>query len=237
MYARRAKDTDRSVDLQTQQANAVSGIIYVSFRSECDSLAKWLREQGVGASAYHAGLDYLKRADIQRKWLDNAAGFDIVVATTAFGMGIDKQDVRFIIHWTLPKSFEGYYQEAGRAGRDGRAALCMLFYSREDRDRVGNRIGQAESGKEVRNRQEQVQARQQSYQQLVRYCEQTTQCRHQVISSFFGEKETRTCDAACDVCFDGADGSVEERKDEGLSSEEWVSTQRQNHDFYRDEYD
>lgn len=237
MYSRRTNDLKRSAELQPQRATGVSGIIYTSFRSDCDWLASRLRNDKIGAVAYHAGLDPAIRIDTERKWLENVSGFDIVVATTAFGMGIDKQDVRFVIHWTLPKSFEGFYQEAGRAGRDGKAALCMLFYSREDRDRVRNRMGQAESGKGERTRTEPVQARQDSFQQLVRYCEQTTQCRHQAIRCFFGEQDPPVCDSACDICFAGAEETVARRKEQGLSSEEWVNTQRQHRDFYRDEYE
>lgn len=237
LHARRANEPARSKDLNGERPDAVSGILYVSFRSDCDALSARLRSHNIGAAAYHAGLNKLERAECQRRWLENAPGFDIIVATTAFGMGIDKHDVRFVIHWTLPKSFEGYYQEAGRAGRDGKAALCMLFYSREDRDRVGHRIAQGngnkENGASGRDKESKLKARAESFQELVKYCEQTDRCRHVVIGEFFDEKDVQPCDKACDFCFlRPGEPSLKERREQGLSSEEWVNTQRERSDFY-----
>lgn len=252
MYARRADDSTRAQDIKNekltnkQRHDAVSGIIYVSFRADCDSLSSRLRSNKIGAAAYHAGLSPLERAECQQKWLNSVPGYDIIVATTAFGMGIDKNDVRFVVHWTLPKSFEGYYQEAGRAGRDSKAALCTLFYSREDRDRVGFRIKKDSvggnnshgEGGTARNRATQLKSRAASFQELVKYCEQTERCRHQVIGEFFGEANVQACDHGCDYCFSRpGEPSLRRRKEDGLSSEEWVSTQRERSDFYGDGYD
>lgn len=277
IYRRRSTDVERIRELATTKtrATAVSGIIYVPFRSDCDAIASRLRANAIGAMPYHAGLSAQDRAMCQRQWIANVPGHDIVVATTAFGMGIDKQDVRFVVHWTLPKSFEGYYQEAGRAGRDGKAAACIMFYSREERDRVAWRIakdannhggggGQGvaagptskharikPSSKTKRPTNEtQSRSRIASFERLVAYCEDTTRCRHAIISQFFEDgdivamanadpdarededarKDERKnddgpiCDLACDFCKDP--GDLQARKVEGLASEEWVSTQR-----------
>ena len=139
-HARRAANPERASQLasQNQRTDQVSGIIYTLFRKDCESLAARLRTDGIGAKAYHAGLSHAERNDALNGWVENKQGYDVVVATTAFGMGIDKENVRFVVHWQIPKSFEGFYQEAGRAGRDGKASVCILYYGREDRDRAAN---------------------------------------------------------------------------------------------------
>lgn len=107
-----------------------SGIIYCLSRNDCDSMAKKLCEKNVRAASYHAGLDDRKRENVQKDWITEK--FKVICATIAFGMGIDKPDVRFVLHYSVPKSIEGYYQESGRAGRDGEPSLCILYYSNRD---------------------------------------------------------------------------------------------------------
>ncbi|CAI7719627.1 ATP-dependent DNA helicase Q1, putative [Plasmodium vivax] len=110
------------------------GIIYCFKRNTCDEISKYLREQGFQALSYHAGLTNSARKRIQEKWVNGNA--KILVATIAFGMGIDRKDVSFIIHFNLPKSIENYYQESGRSGRNGNVSFCYLYYSKEDVEKL-----------------------------------------------------------------------------------------------------
>lgn len=239
VHGRRADDTDRraELDARNERPDAVSGIIYTSFRSSCDDLARQLQAAGIGAAAYHAGLSTEERIRCQDRWIASAPGYDIIVATTAFGMGIDKEDVRFVVHWNMPKTFEGYYQEAGRAGRDGRASLCLLFYSREDHKRVLSRVSApgevrklpGDRGSQVR----QMEMRVKSLKALVGYCEATGRCRHGMVAEYFGEKqEAGICDFTCDFCKEGE--GLNKRKEQGLAAEEWVSSQRWVAEGYED---
>ena len=257
MYMRCRNDTDRAQEFalanqsngsDAQHSTGICGIIYVTARTQCDSLAERLRDADIGAVAYHAGRIAAIRAEVQHKWVQNIPGYDIIVATTSFGMGIDKADVRFVIHWNLPKSCEGYYQEAGRAGRDGNFAYCVLWYSREDRDRTSYRLAKDaasalatnKSSQPVDRKIEQQKKREESFKALVKYCEQKDRCRHRVLGGFFAEDGVEageeTCEQLCDFCSEGP-GEIRKRWKEGLVDEEWLSTQRERSDFYGDEYD
>ena len=229
VYARRAApDRKAELDALPERVSNVPGIIYTISRDECESLAAALRCDDVGARPFHAKLPKEVKEETLARWIANEPGWDVIVATTAFGMGIDKENVRFVCHWRLPKSFEGYYQEAGRAGRDGNASYCFLYYAREDRDRVCNMLardgppaGMARGdGSVERNRQ----ARMESLGRLVAYCEDTGGCRHAAICGYFGEEKVPECDYACDWHKDAAGLK---RRMMGLASEEWVSTQRE----------
>jgi RecQ family ATP-dependent DNA helicase len=222
IHRRRAENVGRRQELErvNERLDNVSGIIYTLYRSDCESLAARLRPDGIGAKPYHAGLHNEEKKETLQRWVNNDKGYDVIVATTAFGMGIDKENVRFVVHWQLPKSFEGYYQEAGRAGRDGKASACIMYYSREDRDRAYNRLS-----RDSKEKNSNLEARVNSLQALVKYCEDIDTCRHKMICKYFGEEEVPECDYACDWHKDAK--ALKKAKDKGLQDEEWVSTQRE----------
>lgn len=222
----------RKSELDAQgERHTVSGIIYTISRDECEMLANQLTQDGIGARPFHARLPKEVKEQTLARWVNNEPGYDIIVATTAFGMGIDKENVRFVVHWRLPKSFEGYYQEAGRAGRDGNASYCFLYYSREDLERVQSMVKRGRSDGAGSN----VTAQLKSLQTLALYCENTSSCRHAQICKYFGETATPHCDFACDWHKDPHD--LRRRLVRGLADEEWVSTQAQygQYDGYTDD--
>ncbi len=168
-----------------------SGIVYCMSKKETEEIAYELRKKGFKALAYHAGLPRPVRADVQDAFLKNAA--HIICATVAFGMGIDKPDVRFVIHYDLPKTVESYYQETGRAGRDGKPAECLLFYSRGDYARVRSMLEHDDGGERS------VRIALKKLQDMTGYCE-TTGCRRAFLLSYFGETPKAGNCGSCDNC-------------------------------------
>uniref|UniRef100_A0A452TW09 RecQ-like DNA helicase BLM n=1 Tax=Ursus maritimus TaxID=29073 RepID=A0A452TW09_URSMA len=177
-----------------------SGIIYCLSRRECDTMADTLQKDGLAALAYHAGLSDSARDEVQHKWI-NQDGCQVICATIAFGMGIDKPDVRFVIHASLPKSVEGYYQESGRAGRDGEISHCLLFYTYHDVTRLKRLILMEKEGNHHTR-----ETHFNNLYSMVHYCENITECRRIQLLAYFGEKGfnpdfcKKYPDVSCDNC-------------------------------------
>ena len=169
-----------------------STIVYCFSRQEAENLAGFLNDRGLSARPYHAGLDADTRRRNQEDFIHDRVS--VIVATIAFGMGIDKPDIRLVAHYGLPKSIEGYYQETGRAGRDGLPSDCVLFFSYADKAKQEHFINQMEDASERRKAQE----------KLARMVElaQLPTCRRRFMLEYFGEQWTEERCGGCDVCLE-----------------------------------
>ena len=193
-----------------------TGIIYCISKQRCEDMADCLQREGIRAKPYHAGLDDDVRRQNQEDWSNDK--IHVICATIAFGMGINKPDVRFVVHESLPKSMEGYYQESGRAGRDGRVSHCILYYKYSDKllhDKMSE-----EDWKDKRQRlhgeallaaERQRNNLRDQLNSMVAYCESSYDCRRVLLMRYFNENfRPELCKNTCDNCAGGKTGTAEE---------------------------
>lgn len=191
-------------DLMRIKYPGKSGIIYCHSKMSCEQTAQKLQKFGLRVTHYHAGMTPEERMDVQAKWQEGT--LQAICATIAFGMGIDKANVRFVVHYTLPRTLEGYYQETGRAGRDGLYSECILYYAYRDASTMMTMIDRDDTDFQTKEKQRSF------LKQVVQYCENKTDCRRLQVLRYFNEAfESEDCHKACDNCRTSNSADYEER--------------------------
>ncbi|PHH64540.1 hypothetical protein CDD81_4319 [Ophiocordyceps australis] len=212
--------TDMIADLILSKYAGVTGIVYTISRKQTEVVAESLREHGITARHYHAGIDPKEKVEVQTSWQKGKV--KVVVATIAFGMGIDKADVRFVMHHGIPKSLEGYYQETGRAGRDGKPSDCILFYGKADIRVLKKLIADGDGSAEQRERQMVMLNR------VTAFCDNKADCRRTEVLRYFGEDFVPSqCHQSCDNCQSGHVFEQQDFSDYARAAIEVVQRQRQ----------
>lgn len=190
---RKKGNIDDIVELINTSYHGKCGIIYCLSRNKCETLAKQLKQKRISAAHYHAAMDPAEKRKVQADWQQGVT--HIIVATIAFGMGIDKPNVRFVIHNSIPKSLEGYYQETGRAGRDGLKSGCYLYWSFQDTTILKKMIDASDGSYDQKERQKNM------LQNVIQYCDNKSDCRRVQVLSYFSERfSAADCKKTCDNC-------------------------------------
>ena len=209
VFSKTSKTSKDIVDLIQRNYSNESGLVYCLSKKDCETIAKVLKEAGISAEYFHADLSYEEKKDIQLKW--QAGNIAVICATIAFGMGINKPDVRFVIHHSLSKSVEGYYQESGRAGRDGGTSDCIVFFGRQDEIRMKKLIdnslvqdycrkNNAEWAGKLRS-EPNYKTAMENLQHMVNYCLDRSTCRRVLQLQYFGQSfDPKECKGMCDNC-------------------------------------
>ncbi|XP_030385017.1 ATP-dependent DNA helicase Q5 isoform X2 [Scaptodrosophila lebanonensis] len=184
---------------KTPKAKRGCGIIYCRTRENVERVAMGVSKQGVGAVAYHAGLKTAERTQVQEAWMRGEQ--PIICATNSFGMGVDKPSVRFVIHWDVPQNVAAYYQESGRAGRDGLQSYCRLYYGRDDVKSIRFLLQNDANRARGRGDKELLTERAiRQFEKIVDFCE-ALRCRHKLFADYFGDPAPE-CVNQCDICKD-----------------------------------